>query len=264
MPVVNRVAAMQEEVAGWRQDLHAHPELGFDVHRTAGVVADKLKAFGCDEVVTGIGKTGVVGIIKGRKATRVGSWACAPTWTPCRSRRRTDVPYRSKTPGKMHACGHDWHTSILLGAAKYLCETRNFDGTVCAVLPARRGRADGRRSDDRRRARSSASASRSSFGMHIWPGPRVGSFGIRPGPLLAAADRFTIEIARQGRARDGAAHQHRSRIVAGAHHHGAADDRSPQRGSARGGRGVARAWCARAMRSTSFPRRRCLRERFAR
>lgn len=134
MPVVNRVAAMQDEVAQWRRDLHENPELGFEVHRTAGIVAEKLRAFGCDEVVPGIGRTGVVGIIRGRKVASGKVVGLRADMDALPIEEATGLPYASKTPGKMHACGHDGHTSMLLGAAKYLCETRNFDGTVAAIF----------------------------------------------------------------------------------------------------------------------------------
>src|SRR5262245_40097966 len=134
MPVINRVAAMQDEIAQWRRDIHAHPEILYEVHRTAGVVADKLKAFGCDEVVPGIGKTGVVGVIKGRKGTSGKVIGMRADMDALPMTEATGLPYASKTPGKMHACGHDGHTAMLLGAAKYLCETRNFDGTVVVIF----------------------------------------------------------------------------------------------------------------------------------
>jgi amidohydrolase len=197
MPVVNRIAAMQDEVAAWRQDLHANPELGFDVHRTAGIVADKLAAFGCDEVVPGIGKTGVVGVIKGRKTTSGRVMGLRADMDALPILEATGVPYASKTPGKMHACGHDGHTSMLLGAAKYLCETRNFDGTVCVIFqPNEEGLTGGvAMLEDGLIGRFGINEL---YGMHTWPGTALGKFGIRPGPLLAAADRFTIEIAGKG------------------------------------------------------------------
>jgi amidohydrolase len=197
MPVVNRIAAMQDEVAAWRQDLHANPELGFDVHRTAGIVADKLKVFGCDEVVPGIGKTGVVGVIKGRKTTSGRVMGLRADMDALPILEATGVPYASKTPGKMHACGHDGHTSMLLGAAKYLCETRNFDGTVCVIFqPNEEGLTGGvAMLEDGLIGRFGINEL---YGMHTWPGTALGKFGIRPGPLLAAADRFTIEIAGKG------------------------------------------------------------------
>src|SRR5882762_11554773 len=122
MPIVNRVADLLPEISAWRQDIHAHPELMFDVHRTAGVVAEKLKSFGCDEVVTGIGKTGVVGVIRGRKgaggARKVIGLRADMDALPMDE--QTNLPYRSTNPGKMQACGHDGHSAMLLGAAKYL------------------------------------------------------------------------------------------------------------------------------------------------
>ena len=144
MPIVNRIAAFSEEIAEWRRDLHAHPELDYDVHRTAGIVAEKLKSFGCDEVVTGIGRTGVVGVIRGSKpGDKVIGMRADMDALPIHE--ATNKPYASKTPGKMHACGHDGHTSMLLGAAKYLAETRNFAGTAVVIFqPAEEGGGGGR------------------------------------------------------------------------------------------------------------------------
>jgi len=120
MPIVKRIADMQAEVAAWRRDIHAHPEILFDVQRTAANVAEKLKAFGCDEVVPGIGKTGVVGVIRGRKnggsSPRVIGLRADMDALPMDE--QTNLPYRSTNPGKMHACGHDGHTAMLLGAAR--------------------------------------------------------------------------------------------------------------------------------------------------
>ena len=197
MPVINRIAAMQDEVAEWRQDLHAHPELGFDLHRTAGVVVEKLTAFGCDEIVPGIGMTGVVGIIKGRKTASGRVMGLRADMDALPIMEATGLPYASKIPGKMHACGHDGHTSMLLGAAKYLCETRNFDGTVCVIFqPNEEGLTGGLAMlEDGLIDRFGINEL---YGMHTWPGTALGKFGIRPGPLLAAADRFTIEIAGKG------------------------------------------------------------------
>src|SRR5262249_54623600 len=134
MPIVNRIAALADEMAAWRHDLHENPELLFEVHRTAGVVADKLRAFGCDEVVTGIGRTGVVGVIHGRKSTSGKVVGLRADMDALPIMETSGVPYASKVPGKMHACGHDGHTAMLLGAAKYLAETRNFDGTAVMIF----------------------------------------------------------------------------------------------------------------------------------
>jgi hippurate hydrolase len=197
MPIINRVAAMQDEVAEWRRDLHANPELGFDLHRTAGIVADKLRAFGCDEVVPGVGRTGVVGIIKGRRSTSGKVMGLRADMDALPIHEATGVSYASQVPGKMHACGHDGHTSMLLGAAKYLCETRNFDGTVAVVFqPNEEGLTGGAAMlEDGLLERFGI---QELYGMHTAPGVDVGRFMIRPGALLAAADRFTIDIAGKG------------------------------------------------------------------
>ena len=148
MPIVNRVADLHGEITAWRRDLHAHPELLFDVHRTAASVAEKLKAFGCDEVIPGIGRTGVVGVIRGRKpASGAGNKVIGlrADMDALPIEEATGVPYKSTVPGKMHACGHDGHTAMLLGAAKYLAETRNFAGTAVVIFqPAEEGGGGGR------------------------------------------------------------------------------------------------------------------------
>jgi len=139
MPTIFRFADFHDEITAWRRDLHANPELMYDVHRTAGIVAEKLKEFGCDEVVEGLGRTGVVGIIKGNKGEgrSIGLRADMDA-LPIQEVR--DLPHKSTTDGKMHACGHDGHTAMLLGAAKYLAETRNFAGTAVVIFqPAEEG-----------------------------------------------------------------------------------------------------------------------------
>src|SRR4029079_9647766 len=145
MPIVNRVADLHREITDWRRHLHAHPELLFDVHRTAGSVAEKRKAFGCDEVVTGLGRTGVVGVIRGRKGSSGKTIGLRADMDALPIEETSGVAYASKVPGKMHACGHDGHTAMLLGAAKYLAETRNFDGTAVVIFqPAEEGGAGGK------------------------------------------------------------------------------------------------------------------------
>jgi hippurate hydrolase len=140
MPIINRVADLADEVTAWRRDFHENPELLFDVHRTAGIVAEKLKSFGCDEVVTGLGRTGVVGVIKGRSNNSGKVIGLRADMDALPIEEATNVPHKSKVPGKMHACGHDGHTAMLLGAAKYLAETRNFDGTAVVIFqPAEEG-----------------------------------------------------------------------------------------------------------------------------
>lgn len=188
-----RISAMHTEVTAWRRDFHAHPELQYDVHRTAKVVADKLRSFGLDEVVEGIGKTGVVGVIRGRQtaASRVIGLRADMDALPIHE--QTNLPYASKTPGKMHACGHDGHTAMLLGAARYLAETRDFDGAVVVIFqPAEEGGAGGKAMvDDGMMDRFGI---HEVYGMHNYPGMPVGEFGLRPGPLLAASDFLSIEV----------------------------------------------------------------------
>ena len=193
MPIVNRFAETHAQITEWRRDIHAHPELLFDVHRTAGIVADKLRAFGCDEVVEGIGQTGVVGVIKGRETGSGKVVGMRADMDALPILEATGKPYASTIPGKMHACGHDGHTAMLLGAAQYLAETRNFDGTVVVIFqPAEEGGGGGREMvNDGMMDRFGVTEV---YGMHTHPGTPVGHFAIRPGPLLAAADRFVIEI----------------------------------------------------------------------
>ena len=193
MPVINRVADLHSDITAWRRDLHAHPELLFDVQRTAGTVAEKLKAFGCDEVVTGLGRTGVVGIIHGRKSSSGKTIGLRADMDALPIEEANNLPYKSTVPGKMHACGHDGHTAMLLGAARYLTETRNFAGTAVVIFqPAEEGGGGGREMvDDGLMDRFGI---REVYGMHNYPGMPVGSFGIRPGPMMAAADALTIDI----------------------------------------------------------------------
>jgi len=198
MPIVNRIADLHREITDWRHDLHAHPELLYDVHRTAATVAEKLKAFGCDEVVTGIGRTGVVGLIRGNKGGdghKVIGLRADMDALPIEE--ANDLPYKSTMPGKMHACGHDGHTAMLLGAARYLAETRNFAGTAVVIFqPAEEGGGGGRAMvQDGLMERFGVEQV---YGMHNFPGLPVGEFALRPGPIMAAADRLTIEIEGKG------------------------------------------------------------------
>src|SRR4249920_1272576 len=193
MPIVNRVADLHREITDWRRDLHAHPELLFDVRRTAGAVAEKLKAFGCDEVVTGLGRTGVVGVIRGRKGASDKTVGLRADMDALPIEEANELPYKSTVPGKMHACGHDGHTAMLLGAARYLAETRNFSGTAVVIFqPAEEGGGGGR--EMVKDGMMDRFGIQEVYGMHNMPGLAVGEFAIRPGPLLAAADRIVIEI----------------------------------------------------------------------
>ena len=230
MPIINRVADLLPEIAAWRQDIHAHPELLFDVHRTAGVVAEKLKSFGCDEVVTGIGRTGVVGVIRGKRAAGARTIGLRADMDALPITEETGLPYASTNPGKMHACGHDGHTAMLLGAAKYLAETRNFAGTAVVIFqPAEEGGGGGREMvNDGMMDRF---AIEEVYGMHNYPGLPVGEFAIRPGPMMAAADRITIDHRRARRPCGAPAHRDR--------HRG-------------GRRGSSSARCSRSWRATSI------------
>jgi amidohydrolase len=192
MPIVNRVADLHAEITEWRHDFHAHPELQYDVQRTAAAVAEKLKAFGCDEVVTGIGRTGVVGVIRGRKGgdKAIGLRADMDALP---IEEASDLPYKSTVPGKMHACGHDGHTAMLLGAAKYLAETRNFAGSAVMIFqPAEEGGAGARAM--MRDGLLDRFGIQQVFGMHTAPGLPIGEFAIRPGPMLASTDTIDIEL----------------------------------------------------------------------
>jgi hippurate hydrolase len=197
MPVINRVADLSDEITAWRRDFHENPELLYDVFRTAGIVETKLKEFGCDEVVTGLGQTGVVAVIKGRKngSGRVIGLRADMDALPIEE--ATNAPYKSKVPGKMHACGHDGHTAMLLGAAKYLAETRNFDGTAIIIFqPAEEGGAGGDAMvKDGLMTRFGI---QEVYGLHNMPGIPTGTFAVRTGPMMAAADRFIIDIEGKG------------------------------------------------------------------
>src|SRR5262245_6637728 len=193
MPIVNRFADFQDDLVAWRRDIHRHPELMYDVHRTAALVDEKLRAFGLDEVVTGIGRTGVVGVIRGRKSTSGKVIAIRADMDALPIRETSGKPYASEVPGKMHACGHDGHTAMLLGAAKYLAETRNFDGTAVVIFqPAEEGGGGGR--EMVKDGMMDRFKIEEVYGMHNYPGFPIGDFAIRPGPMMAAADRIYIDI----------------------------------------------------------------------
>jgi amidohydrolase len=196
MPLLNSAVEMQEEVSGWRRHLHANPEILFDVVNTAAFVAAKLREFGCDEVVTGLGRTGVVGLIKGRLGIgRVIGLRADMDALPIQE--ATNLPHASTTPGKMHACGHDGHTAMLLGAARHLCETRNFHGAVAVIFqPAEEGGGGGREMvKDGMMERFDI---REVYGLHNMPGLALGEFAIRKGGIMAATDMFDITITGKG------------------------------------------------------------------
>ncbi|MEM9434821.1 MAG: M20 aminoacylase family protein [Pseudomonadota bacterium] len=193
MPIKNRFAELLPEITSWRHHLHENPELLFETHQTSAFVAKKLKEFGCDEVAEGIGRTGVVGIIKGSTNTSGKTVGLRADLDALPIEEATDLAFASKTPGVMHACGHDGHTAMLLGAAKYLAETRNFDGTVAVIFqPAEEGGGGGREMcEDGMMDRWSIDEV---YGMHNWPGKPVGSFHIKAGNFFAATDQFELHI----------------------------------------------------------------------
>jgi hippurate hydrolase len=197
MPVRNRIAELHDEIAAWRRDLHQHPEIGFDTHRTAAFVAERLRAFGCDAVHEGIARAGVVAVIHGRSTGSGRVIGLRADMDALPMTERTGLPHASRTPGAMHACGHDGHTAMLLGAARYLAETRNFDGTVVVLFqPAEEGGGGGRVMCEE--GVMDRFGVQEVYGMHNWPGVPVGRFAIRPGPFFAAADQFTITVAGRG------------------------------------------------------------------
>lgn len=197
MPIKNRFAELHSEIVEWRHDFHAHPELLYEVHRTAARVAELLRAFGCDEVVEGIGRTGVVGVIKGQHTSSGKTIGLRADMDALPIFETTGLDYASTTEGMMHACGHDGHTSMLLGAAKYLCETRNFNGTAVVIFqPAEEGGAGGlAMCKDGLMDRFGI---QEVYGMHNAPGIPVGHFAIRPGALLASSDEFDITVTGKG------------------------------------------------------------------
>ena len=197
MPVLNSVAELAAEMTEWRRDFHRHPELQFEVHRTAGIVAEKLREFGCDEVVTGIGRTGVVGVIRGRAEGSGKVVGLRADMDALPIEEATGAAHASTVKGVMHACGHDGHTAMLLGAAKHLAATRNFDGTVIVIFqPAEEGGGGGREMvNDGMMERFGV---QEVYGLHNMPGFPVGHFAVRTGPIMAAADLFEIELEGRG------------------------------------------------------------------
>ena len=197
MPIKNRFAELYPTIVEWRHDFHRNPELQYELPKTAAKVADLLRSFGCDEVVEGVGKSGVVGVIHGQVDTSRRVIGLRADMDALPIDEKSDVLYKSEIPGVMHACGHDGHTSMLLGAAQYLCETRNFDGKAAVIFqPAEEGGAGAKAMiDDGLVTRFNIDEF---YGIHNMPGIETGKFAIRQGPLMASADRFKIILTGKG------------------------------------------------------------------
>ena len=194
MAIINRIAAFVEDMRAWRHDIHRHPELAYEEHRTGGRVAELLREFGVDEVAEGIGRTGVVGVIRNGEGPAI---ALRADMDALPIVELTGVPHQSVNDGVMHACGHDGHTSMLLGAAKYLTETKNFSGTVVLVFqPAEEGLAGAKAMiDDGLFERYPVDAI---YGVHNMPGLAEGEIRVSAGPVMAAADSFTVTVKGRG------------------------------------------------------------------
>ena len=197
MPIKNRFAELHPTIVTWRHDFHRNPELQYELPKTAAKVADLLRSFGCDEVVEGVGKSGVVGVIYGQVDTSRRVIGLRADMDALPIDEKSDVLYKSEVPGVMHACGHDGHTAMLLGAAQYLCETRNFDGKAAVIFqPAEEGGAGAKAMiDDGLVTRFNIDEF---YGIHNMPGIETGKFAIRQGPLMASADRFKIILTGKG------------------------------------------------------------------
>ena len=195
MPVLNRIAEFHDEMTAWRQDFHRHPELAYEEVRTSGIVAEKLREFGCDEVVTGIAKTGVVGVIRGQEPGDGIGFRADMDALPILE--ETGLGYASTVPGKMHACGHDGHTTMLLGAAKYLAETRNFAGTAYVIFqPAEENFGGGDAMV--KEGLFERFPMKRVFGIHNWPSLPAGQFAWKVGPIMAAVANITITVTGKG------------------------------------------------------------------
>ena len=194
MNIIKELEDLQLEMQNWRRDIHAHPEIAFEEHRTAKIVAEKLESFGI-EVETGIAGTGVVGTLK--KGTGNRAIGLRADLDALLINEANEFEHKSKHPGKMHACGHDGHTVMLLGAAKYLAEDGNFDGTVNFIFqPAEENEGGGKAMIEE--GLFDKYPVESVYGMHNIPGMPVASFAVKPGPIMAAFDVFNVKIIGKG------------------------------------------------------------------
>ena len=194
MAIPEKIQRMHAEMVEWRHDVHAHPETAFEELRTSAMVAQKLETFGLS-VHRGLGRTGVVGTLSAGSSKR--AIGLRADMDALQIHEKNAFDYRSQHDGKMHACGHDGHTAMLLGAAKYLAETRNFDGAVHFIFqPAEEGEGGGREMVEQ--GLFEKFPCESVYGMHNWPGMPVGQFGVRAGPMMASFDIFEIELTGRG------------------------------------------------------------------
>jgi len=213
-PAVAHIRRWHDEFTSVRRDLHAHPELGFEEHRTARIVVERLASLGI-EYHTGVGKTGIVAVVRGRSTASGRSVGLRADMDALPMQEENEFAHRSRYDGRMHGCGHDGHTTMLLAAARYLHETRAFDGTATLIFqPGEEGYAGGRAMiEDGLFERFAADQV---YALHNWPGLPAGTIAVRPGPMMAAADRVTIAIAGKG---GHGAHPHRTidPVVVAAH-----------------------------------------------
>lgn len=197
MPIKNRFAETHADITAWRRHLHEIPELDFDLFETSKFVEERLRSFGITDITTGVAKTGLVAVIKGKTDTKGRVIGLRADMDALPIEEATGLDYASKTSGKMHACGHDGHTAMLLGAAQYLAETRNFDGTAVLLFqPAEEGGGGGRVMVEE--GVMDRFGVQEVYGMHNMPGLKAGEFAICKGPLLAATDEFVLTITGQG------------------------------------------------------------------
>ncbi|MBU0724228.1 MAG: amidohydrolase [Alphaproteobacteria bacterium] len=195
MPIINRIADFQDEMTGWRRHIHTHPETAFEEHKTSAFVAERLESFGI-EVHRGLAGTGIVGKLVGGNGSgkAIGLRADMDALDV---HEKNDFGHKSQHEGKMHACGHDGHTTMLLGAAKYLAETKNFDGTVYFIFqPAEENEGGGRVMVEE--GLFDKFPVEQVYGMHNWPGLDVGKIAVRPGPMMASFDIFEITVKGKG------------------------------------------------------------------
>ncbi|MFL2801390.1 MAG: M20 aminoacylase family protein [Paracoccaceae bacterium] len=197
MPIKNQFSELFDHIKSWRHHIHQNPELLYDTVKTSKYVETKLREFGCDKVVTGIGRTGVVAIIKGKKNISGKVIGLRADMDALPIQEQTNLDYASNIPGVMHACGHDGHTAMLLGAAKYLADTKNFDGEVALIFqPAEEGGGGAKEMiDDGLIEKFNI---QEFYGMHNMPGLEIGTFSIKSGDFFAAADTFSIKIIGKG------------------------------------------------------------------